>query len=81
MNPPQDRGEEDRIVARIERDLQGLEQSLKEYVRKDVFEAVQQTLDSRIRPLEWQNRLLIGLVLTGVIGAAIALVTGGAGAP
>jgi len=46
-----------------------------------VFEAVQQTLDSRIRPLEWQNRLLIGLVLTGVIGAAIALVTGGAGAP
>jgi hypothetical protein len=81
VNPPQDRGEEDRIVARIERDLQGLEQSLKEYVRKDVFEAVQQTLDSRIRPLEWQNRLLIGLVLTGVIGAAIALVTGGAGAP
>ena len=81
MNPPQDRGEEDRIVARIERDLQGLEQSLKDYVRKDVFEAVQQTLDSRIRPLEWQNRLLIGLVLTGVIGAAIALVTGGAGAP
>lgn len=77
MTPPPDHGEEDRIVARIERDLDHLEQSLKEYVRKDVFEAVQETLDSRIKPLEWQNRLLIGLVLTGVVGAVIALITGG----
>jgi hypothetical protein len=77
VTPPSDHGEEDRIVARIEKDLDSLEQSLKEYVRKDVFDAVQQTLDSRIKPLEWQNRLLIGLVLTGVVGAAIALITGG----
>lgn len=76
MSPP-DHGEEDRIVARIEKDLDNLEQALKEYVRKDVFDAVQETLDSRIKPLEWQNRLLIGLVLTGVVGAAIALITGG----
>lgn len=81
MTPPPDRGEEDRIVARIEKDLDSLEQSLKEYVRKDVFDAVQETLDSRIKPLEWQNRLLIGLVLTGVVGAVIALITGGGVSP
>lgn len=65
---------DDDVVGRIESDLRGLEDRLKEYLRKDLFEAHQQTLDQRLRPLERIVYGLVGLVLLAVGSGIVALV-------
>lgn len=65
---------DDDVVNRIESDLRGLEDRLKEYLRKDLFEAHQATLDQRLRPLERIVYGLVALVLLAVGSGIVALV-------
>lgn len=70
MSPESD----NRIIERIERDLEGLEERLSQYVLLVIFEAYKEYVDQRMKPLERLVYGLVGLVLIAFVTALIGLV-------